>query len=197
MVTDQLLYQRKILFRKLFPFSDGCLCLSADCSLEALSTCDWRQINLGMIVTSKSHSPSCSFKTLGIKTKVFFFLRRQKTSGWHHISLVSIVWPTVFSRVCLEQTVTAVCTFQLCLHQRPSIKAACVYSFYCKNLLWKYRILEKRPRGGFMLDSEQSGANTLVFLPFLVPPHAHVFTGALTAVLSLELHASTPSLTTK
>lgn len=132
--------------------------LSADCSLEALSICDWRQINLGMIVTSKSPSPSCSFKTLGMQTKVFFLSlkvsffffkkkkRRRKTSGWHHISLDSIVWPTVFSRLCPEQKVSAACTFQVCLHQQPSIKAASVCSFSDKNLLWKYRILEKWPR---------------------------------------------------
>lgn len=44
---------KRIIIQKTF-FSEVRLCLSADCTLDALSTCDWRQINLGMIVTSKS-----------------------------------------------------------------------------------------------------------------------------------------------
>lgn len=104
MGTDQAAYQSGTLFRKHF-FSEVCLCLSTDCTLDALSTCDWRQINLGMIVTSKSFSPCYSFKTLGIETKVLSSKWNEKISLWHslHILLFPIVCPLVFFSVCLEE----------------------------------------------------------------------------------------------
>lgn len=104
MGTDQAAYQSGTLFRKHF-FSEVRLCLSTDCTLDALSTCDWRQINLGMIVTSKSFSPCYSFKTLGIETKVLSSKWNEKISLWHslHILLFPIVCPLVFFSVCLEE----------------------------------------------------------------------------------------------
>lgn len=208
MVTDQPLYQSRTLFRKLFPFSDACLCLSTDCTLEALSTCDWRQINLGMIVTSKPRSPCCSFKSLGIETKVLSSKwslkkerekererrRRRKTSGWHHISLVSIVWPAVFSQPALCERSPSLAPFRCAAASSHGSKLHTFITFtargYCQRL-------ESLKSVSMVLRSCAKAIYGLFFL--------HVFTCALTTGLSLEQHAphvchvciAPPSLTTK
>lgn len=85
-----------------------CLCLSTDCTLDALSTCDWRQINLGMIVTSKSFSPCYSFKTLGIETKVLSSKWNEEKKKYLALALTlylacSHCVPTCIFPVCLEE----------------------------------------------------------------------------------------------
>lgn len=149
MGTDQAAYQSRTLFRKHF-FSEVCLCLSTDCTLDALSTCDWRQINLGMIVTSKSFSPCYSFKTGHWDQSFVLKVKRRKKI---YLALALTLYlacshcvPTCIFPVCLEELGPLNTNGHHNLHlweyltQVAMDQGRIFFFFFClqKLIVWKY-----------------------------------------------------------